>query len=109
MRRPAGFLNMMRIGVTALRFLVLSLPFGGGSIILSTTMQALRHSRYTLAVNILRQLVLITGLFALLSALFHDLDRLWAAVPVSELISFLIALLLERALLRHLRQESGQS
>lgn len=93
---------MMSIGVIALRLCILSLPFGGQCIIRTTAMQALEHSRYTLFVNIMRQMVVIICLFALFSALTHNLNMVWAAVPVTEIVSFLIALYFEKRMRRQM-------
>lgn len=94
--------NMLKIGLTALRFCILSLPLGGSCIILTSTMQALEHSRYTLIVNILRQFVLLTGSFAALSVLTRSLFWIWAAVPLAELVSVVISIFFERKMYRNL-------
>ncbi len=96
--------NMMGIGMTALRILLVSLVFGGGSIILSSSMQALNHAGYTLIMNILRNLVLPAGFFFILSAIFHDLDKVWFAVPVAEIITFCLAVFLYRKMTEHLKK-----
>lgn len=87
---------MMGIGVPALRFCCLSLPFGGLCVILASAMQALGYSRYTLLINVLRQFVVMAGLFFLLHVLFHSLTLLWPAVPLTELVVFCLALRLYR-------------
>lgn len=94
--------NMLSIGMTALRTCILSLPLGGTCIILTTTMQALRHSRYTLIVNILRQFVYIVSCFALLSFLTHSLKVVWIAVPAAEALSLVTAAVFERRMWRDL-------
>ena len=96
--------NMMGIGLVALRTLVLSLVFGGGCIILSSSMQALNHAGYTLIMNIMRNLALPTVMFYLLSLMFHDLDKVWLAVPAAELLTFCLAVTLYRKMLKHLEQ-----
>lgn len=99
--------NMLSIGTVALRTCILSLPFGGLCIILTTTMQSLEHSRYTLLVNIMRQLVFITVMFALISALTHQLNQVWIAVPVAEIMSAILAIVMELKMRRDLsRQET---
>ncbi|MCR5796257.1 MAG: MATE family efflux transporter [Solobacterium sp.] len=88
--------NLMGIGMTALRFCVFSLGFGGACIVLTSAMQALSHAKYTLIVNVLRGFVLPVSSFFLLSELFHELSRLWIAVPLADVLAFLISLLLFR-------------
>ncbi|MEE8885105.1 MAG: MATE family efflux transporter [Eubacteriales bacterium] len=92
--------NMLAIGMPAIRIAVLSLVVGGISIILSTAMQALQHARYTLAINILRQAVLPVAFFAALSAIFADLNVVWAAIPLAELLTVVVAVLLYRRMVR---------
>lgn len=72
---------------------MLSLPFGAVSMILSTSMQALDHSRYAMLINLLRQCALLIGCFALISALTHSERLIWLAVPVTEIVTFGVALL----------------
>ncbi|MBP3853404.1 MAG: hypothetical protein J6D18_02430, partial [Erysipelotrichaceae bacterium] len=88
--------HMLSIGVPALRICCLSLPFAAVAIIRSTAMQALKHARFTLIINILRQFVLIVGSFLILSFLFKDVYWLWWAVPITEFCSFVIAGILHR-------------
>ena len=61
--------QMREIGMMCLRMCVATLPLGAVSMILSTSMQALDHSRFSLVINMLRQCVLLIVFFALISAL----------------------------------------
>lgn len=88
--------TLMSIGLAAIRFCVVSLIFGGTCVILTSAMQALGYARYTLIVNILRGFVLPVSSFFLLSLLFHDVYKLWAAVPLGDIAAFLISLYLYR-------------
>lgn len=101
--------TMMEIGVTALRWCILSLPFGGVCIILTSTMQSLQHSRYTLLINILRQLVFIISLFVLISAITHQLSAVWAAVPCAEALSCVTAVHFEKIMYRDLHGKEKNS
>ena len=91
---------MLSIGETALRVCVLSLVFGGVNVILSTTMQAMDHSLYTLIINILRQFVLIAGLFYILSVVFRRLDLVWIAIPLGESITMLVTIVLYKKMMK---------
>lgn len=100
---PGGVLHlfsasetMLAIGIPAIRIVCISLPLGALSIIASASMQALRHPMDTLLLNVFRQFVVIVASFALLSAVFHRLNVLWAAVPITEVISVIIAWFLYR-------------
>ena len=88
--------QMREIGTMCLRACVISLPFGAVSMMLSTSMQALDHSRYALLINLLRQCVLMIASFAVLSALTHSEKFLWFAVPATEIITFAVSCLLNR-------------
>lgn len=94
--------QMREIGMVCLRACVLSLPFGAVSMILSTSMQALDHSRYALVINLLRQCILLIGSFALLSALTGSQMLIWFAVPTTEIITFAVSLVLNRRFHRDL-------
>jgi putative MATE family efflux protein len=86
--------NLMAIGLIALRVSLISLIFGGTCIILTSSMQALGHARYTLIVNVLRGFVLPVVSFWLLSALFHELNFLWAAIPFADILACIISVFL---------------
>ena len=88
--------QMREIGTMCLRACVISLPLGAVSMMLSTSMQALDHSRYALLINLLRQCVLMIASFAVLSALTHSEKFLWFAVPTTEIITFAVSCLLNR-------------
>ena len=88
--------QMREIGMICLRACVISLPFGAVSMILSTSMQALDHSRYAMVINLLRQCVLLIGCFAVISAITHSQKLIWFAVPITEIVTFAVSLLLNR-------------
>lgn len=85
--------TMLRIGNTALRISCLSLPFGGAAVILSSSFQSLGRSRYTLAVNLCRQLFFIVPI-AYVMSLTGNLSLVWTATPLSEVLSLMLAVVL---------------
>lgn len=87
---------MMKMGIPAIRIVCLSLPLGAASTIASAAMQALRHPMDTLLLNVFRQFIVIVASFALLSVMFDSIFILWSAVPVTEVISILMAMILYR-------------
>jgi putative MATE family efflux protein len=87
---------MMSIGTVALRICCISLVFGATNIILTSAMQAMDHSRYTLIINLMRQFVVLVPAFFLLSWITHDINKVWFAVPLSELISVAVTLIFFR-------------
>ena len=99
--------NMLSIGIVALRWCIASLPFGGLAVIFGSAMQAMQHSNYALVLNILRQFVFIIGLFALISAFTGNLDLVWIAVPVTEILSFTVGLIFMRVMMKRIRAAAG--
>ena len=95
--------NMFSIGTVALRICCLSLPFGAAAVILSSSFQSLGRSRYTLAVNLCRQLIFIVPAAWLLS-LSGQLRLVWLSVPIAEALSLVVALILRQKLNRRLQQ-----
>lgn len=91
--------TMFSIGTVALRLTCLSLPFGAAAVILSSSFQSLGRSRYTLAVNLGRQLVFMVPVAWLLS-LTRRLELVWLAVVIAEAMSLVLAVVLRRKLLR---------
>lgn len=87
--------TMLSIGIVALRICCLSLPFGAVAVILSSSFQSLGRSRYTLIVNLCRQLFFIVPI-AYLMSLTGRLELIWTAAPLAELFSMLLAIILWR-------------
>lgn len=81
--------TMMEIGATALRICCLSLPLAAISMILSSAYQSLGRSRYTLTVNLCRQLFFIVPLAWLLS-LTGNINLVWLAVPLAEVCALAV-------------------
>ena len=84
----------LAMGTPALRIIALSFFFAGTSIIFCSAFQSLGRSRWSLLVALLRQILLLLPAAALLLALKPAL--VWAAFPLSELISCFAAALLYR-------------
>ena len=97
--------SMMAIGMTALRFALVSLVFGGTCIILTSSMQALGHPQYTLIVNVLRGFILPVSFFFLLSLAFHDLSKLWIAIPAADIAACIISVYLFFRMKKDLEKE----
>lgn len=99
--------NMFAIGTAALRLTCLSLPFGATAVIFSSSFQSLGRSRYTLAVNLCRQLIFMVPIAWVLS-LTGRLEAVWLAVPVAEAMSMVLAIALRRKMLRDFAKESDK-
>ena len=87
--------TMLSIGVTALRITCLSLPFGAVTLILSSSFQALGYSRYTLLINLGRQLFFIVPI-AWLMSLTGQLPLVWTATVIAEAMSMVLSVVLNR-------------
>lgn len=99
--------SMIDIGIPAIRLLSLSLPIGAVSIILSSALQTLGKSHYSLLVNLCRQFVILLPAAVLLS-LSGVLGYVWTSSIIAEALSLIIALFLSRGMLRMLDKASSQ-
>ena len=78
--------EMLAIGVPALRFISISFLFAGFCIIAGSTFQALGNGMLSMIVSIARQLVVLLPVAYLLS-LTGNLNLIWLAFPIAELMS----------------------
>ena len=81
--------DMLAIGVAALRTISCSYLFAGFCIICGTTFQALGRAWYSMIVSIARQLVVLLPAAYLLS-LSGNVNYVWWAFPIAELMSFAV-------------------
>ena len=103
---PAQLLNffdasehMSEIGVPALRIISLSFIFAGYCIIIGSVFQALGNGMYSLVVSAARQLLVILPV-AYLFAMIFGLHMVWWAIPIAEIVSVLLSMLLFRRIKR---------
>lgn len=91
--------EMLAIGKAALRIISISFVFAGFAIICSCVCQALGKSVYSLILSICRQIgVLIPSAYLL--SLAKNVNLIWWAFPISELISLIMATLFLMRVLR---------
>lgn len=93
--------NMLAIGIPALRIICLSFVFAGVGIVGSGVFQGLGKSIYSLYVSVARQLVVLIPVAYLLS-LTGNLNLVWLAFPIAEIVSILITLWGLRKVMRYL-------
>ncbi len=79
--------TMLDIGVPALRIISLSFIMAGFGIVSGSVFQALGNGVYSLAVSVTRQLLVLLPAAWLLS-LSGELNAVWWAFPIAELVSF---------------------
>ena len=100
---------MLSIGVTAVRLCAASIVFGSVSVIISSVCQALRRSRYTLGINVCRQVVFQVAA-AWVLARFGRLELVWLAPLIAEVLTMFVALYLGKRVKAMLRaEEDGES
>lgn len=91
--------DMLTIGVPALRIISLSFLLAGYSVVCSSVFQALGHGVLSLAVSVVRQLVVLLPIAFLLSQL-HGLELVWWAFPIAELVAVCLCTLFLRRVYR---------
>lgn len=82
---------MKEIGIPALRIICLSFPIAGFCIILGSVFQAFSQSIYSLIISVTRQLVVLIPVAWVLS-LFGNVDVVWWAFPIAEIVSMVISI-----------------
>lgn len=87
--------NMLSIGVPALRIISFNFIFAGFAVICSSLFQALGHGMLSLLISVLRQLVVLLPL-AFILAQFGELNNVWLAFPISEIVSFAVCIIFMR-------------
>ena len=91
--------DMLAIGVPALRIISYSFVFAGFAIVCSSVFQALGHGVLSLAVSVVRQLVVLLPVAFLLSKT-GELSLVWWAIPFAELFSLAMSALFLRRVYR---------
>ena len=100
--------NMLKIGVPALRRISISFLFAGFCIVAGSVCQALDRSAASLAVSVLRQLVALVPA-AWLLAKTGDVNMVWWAFPIAEVISLAASAVFLRAAFRHMERVLGET
>ena len=91
---------MLAIGIPAIRTIAVSFCFAGASVILCGCMQGMGRGSESLAVALLRQLIVILPAAVALSHV--SLDAIWLAFPLAETVGIIAAILLHRRVSRRL-------
>lgn len=78
--------SMLSIGIKAFRIIGIHFPVAGYCIITGTMFQALGKSMYTLITSVMRQVVVLIPAAYLLS-LLGNVDYVWWAFPIAEIMS----------------------
>lgn len=92
--------ELMRIGKTALRISSFSFILAAVPIISSSVFQSLGSGTISMVVTMIRQLFILAPAAYLLS-LTGDINNIWFAQPISEVVSIFVALYFLRKILRN--------
>ena len=84
--------NMLRLGIPALRIISLSFILAGFCIACTSAFQALGKAVYSMIVSVARQLVVLLPAAYMLAQL-GNVDYVWWAFPIAELMSFAMTIL----------------
>lgn len=82
--------QMIKIGVPALKTISISYIFAGFSVVLISVFQAFGKGLFSMSISIARQLVVLVPCAYLLSKT-GELDSVWWAFPIAEVMSVLVA------------------
>ena len=93
--------DMLVIGVPALRIICVIFPIAGVCIAMGSVFQAFGKSMYSLVVSVGRQLVILIPAAWLLSRL-RNVNLVWLAFPIAEVVSLLISLWFYRKIHREI-------
>ncbi len=85
--------HMLEIGVPALQIISLCFIPAGYSIIAGSVFQALGNGMYSLIISVARQLLVILPI-AYFFAMVFGLHMVWWALPIAEIVSFIMSVLL---------------
>ncbi len=81
--------SMLSIGITALRIISLNFLLAGFCIIATSVFQAVGNGLFSMFISIARQLVVLLPAAFLLAKL-GNLNYVWLAFPIAELVSFVL-------------------
>lgn len=85
--------EMIKIGVPALKTVSLCFVFAGVCIVIGSVFQALGKGTFSMLVSVARQLVVLIPAAYLLS-LTGDVNNVWWAFPIAEIMSLTVSLIL---------------
>ena len=91
--------EMLAIGIPALRIIATHFLIAGAAIMMSSSFQALGNGVYSMIVSILRQMVALLPAAYLLS-LSGNLNMVWWAFPIAEVVSFITCCFFMRKIVR---------
>ncbi|MPM76388.1 Multidrug export protein MepA [bioreactor metagenome] len=96
------------VGIHAVKIMLLGMPLIGLNIVSMTVFQALGKARPSFLLSLSRQVLFLIPLVVILPR-FYELDGVWAAYPISDLLSFLLSGYLLLRVYRIFKEHPGSS
>lgn len=93
--------RMLEIGRSMLRIISLNFPFAGYAIMRGAVFQALGKSIYSMNIAIIRQIGVLIPVAFLLS-LSGDVNMIWLAFPLAEIVGFTMSILYTKKIRREI-------
>ncbi len=87
---------ILTVGVPALRTISFSFIFAGFCIVILSVFQALGHGFLSLIVSAMRQLAVLLPVALLLALTTGNVDRMWIAFPIAEIVSVTLSAIFMR-------------
>jgi putative MATE family efflux protein len=98
----------LTVGKHAVKIMLLGMPLIGLNIVSMTLFQALGKARPSFILSLSRQLLFLIPLVIILPG-FYELDGVWAAYPISDILSFLLSGYLTLRICRTFKEHPGSS
>lgn len=92
--------QMLEIGIPALRLISISFLLAGFNIIRGSTIQALGHGVISLAVSVMRQLVVLLPAAFIFSRIW-GLDATWISFPLAEVVALIVTIVFWKKVYRN--------
>ncbi|MBU1152054.1 MATE family efflux transporter [Patescibacteria group bacterium] len=93
--------ELIDLSARAMRIIIITLPFIGFQVIGGGVYQAIGHARMALFMSLLRQVIILIPLVIILPMLYQ-LNGIWAAFPIADLLSTIVTFFIIRRLLHRL-------
>lgn len=101
-------LQYLAVGKHAVKIMLLGMPLIGLNVVSMTLFQALGKARPSFILSLSRQILFLIPLVIILPR-FYELDGVWAAYPVSDILSFLLSGFLLSRIYRTFKGRPGSS
>ncbi|AKB78272.1 Multi antimicrobial extrusion protein (Na(+)/drug antiporter), MATE family of MDR efflux pumps [Methanosarcina horonobensis HB-1 = JCM 15518] len=98
----------LSVGKHAIKIMLLGMPLIGLNVVAMTLFQALGKARPSFILSLSRQILFLIPLIVILPR-FYELDGIWAAYPISDILSFMLSTFLILRVYRTFKERPGPS